>query len=74
MFKVELTGVADGWDAECEIRRKSAMTLRSLAWISGRIQLPFTSSGGTGLRDDLFGHDSFKVEILIELLTGELVM
>ena len=31
VLKVELTGVADRLDIECERRRKSTVTLRSLA-------------------------------------------
>ena len=31
VFKVESTGLADGLDVECEVRREFTMTLRSLA-------------------------------------------
>lgn len=42
--------------------------------MSGRIQLPLTCSGGTSLRDDLFGQDNFKVKSLRELIARKLVL
>lgn len=42
--------------------------------MSGRTQLPLTCSGGASLREDLFGHNNFKVKSLRESIARKSVI